>query len=86
VRRPFQRRKIGGPVWNGVLKIRPFSRQAISHSLQAEHALEGEDGDGESSATKDLTFLAARPLAAATIACSPHITITTEGTNLAIPF
>jgi hypothetical protein len=64
----------------------PLFRQAISHSLQAEHALEGEDGDGESSATKDLTFLVARALAAATIACSPHITITTGGTNLAIPF
>jgi hypothetical protein len=38
----------------------PLFRQAISHSLQAEHALEGEDGDGESSATKDLTFLVAR--------------------------
>ncbi len=25
----------------------PLFRQAISHSLQAEHALEGEDGDGE---------------------------------------
>jgi hypothetical protein len=36
--------------------------------------------------TKDLTFLVARALAAATIACSPQITITTGGTNLAIPF
>jgi hypothetical protein len=63
----------------------PLFRQAISHSLQAEHALEGEDGDGESSATKDLTFLVARALAAATIACSAHITITTGGNQPSHP-
>jgi hypothetical protein len=43
-------------------------------------------GDGEANATKDLAFLVACALAAATIAGSPHIVIANKGTNPAIPF
>ena len=41
---------------------------------------------GEANATKDLAFLVACALAAATIAGSPHIVISKKGTKPAIPF
>ena len=65
------------------LRLPTFVR---SSSGQRARGIRRLDGDGESNATKDLAFLVACALAAATIAGSPHIVIANKGTNPGIPF